>query len=1039
MSVFDAEAILSELKSFQRDAVDHVIDRFYESADASRRFLVADETGLGKSVVARGVIARVIDQLENDDTVDRIDVVYICSNADLAQQNLQRLNVTGNPHLAFTSRLSLLALESRRLSGTAIDGKVVNLVSFTPGTSFNNGSWRTGSKEERALLHVILNDELLHNSAETHASRLLFQGTVRTQSSFSECVDWIRRVLDGAVHEPILTAFRSSAVELGLLTRYQHLVGEIVQDGLPENMDAIRALTAELRGALARASVETLEPDLVILDEFQRFSHLLDPETGGEAAELAHHLFDYGQAKVLLLSATPYKAYTAAKDSSDEDHYTDFIAILGFLAGGPTADLSEVKRLFGAYGDGIAAGAPVDDILAALRERLLRWMSRTERPQLGDDGMLRERVITSSAPTPADLIGFAGLKRLAEELGAPISIEYWKSIPYFGNFMESYQASRALDRRLDEVDSAEAIQPFLAALETLDAEALRSYEEVRFENGYLRALADDMLGSGLWKLLWLPPSMPYLEPAGAFGDARVAAATKRLVFSSWTATPTAIASLLSYEAERLTAFGSTRLSRNTPEARKNLASRLNWAMVDGKANAMSTLALFWPHSALAARADPLSIARLHAGAPVSAVMAEEGVAASLGGEEASTQAWQAFFRMPGAVPTGLTAFDLTAALGARGAESDEDLQSSAGLQAHVDAAFVASQPGTVLSHESLARLALHSPGNIAYRALSRLRTTDDATTEKGLWNAAALLSNGLRSLFNRLETTLLLDQLDSTEEPYWLVVLRYCADGNLQSSMDEYLFQLRSETGGAALTDGLLLQLAGRAHEAVTLRPSTYRARDLANPTTSIPFTARFALRYGGKQQETESARQPEIRNAFNSPFWPFVLASTSVGQEGIDFHWWSHEVLHWNLPSNPVDFEQREGRVNRFAGHAVRKNIAAAHWCDVLASTEANPWRLAFEAASTGRSDLGEFAPYWIYPGDAKVERQIITYPLSRDIEKVERLKDALTLYRLTLGQPRQQDMLEMMQRCGVNPAQVAKLDLSPPVRDRRKKNECS
>ena len=65
-------------------------------------------------------------------------------------------------------------------------------------------------------------------------------------------------------------------------------------------------------------------------------------------------------------------------------------------------------------------------------------------------------------------------------------------------------------------------------------------------------------------------------------------------------------------------------------------------------------------------------------------------------------------------------------------------------------------------------------------------------------------------------------------------------------------------------------------------------------------------------------------------------------------------------------------------------------------------------------------------------MERQIITYPLSRDIEKVERLKDALTLYRLTLGQPRQQDMLEMMQRRGVNPSQVAKLDLSPPMRDR-------
>src|SRR5699024_11013379 len=38
----------------------------------------------------------------------------------------------------------------------------------------------------------------------------------------------------------------------------------------------------------------------------------------------------------------------------------------------------------------------------------------------------------------------------------------------------------------------------------------------------------------------------------------------------------------------------------------------------------------------------------------------------------------------------------------------------------------------------------------------------------------------------------------------------------------------------------------------------------------------------------------------FNSPFWPFVLASTSVGQEGLDFHTYSHAVVHWNLPPTP-------------------------------------------------------------------------------------------------------------------------------------------
>ncbi len=51
-------------------------------------------------------------------------------------------------------------------------------------------------------------------------------------------------------------------------------------------------------------------------------------------------------------------------------------------------------------------------------------------------------------------------------------------------------------------------------------------------------------------------------------------------------------------------------------------------------------------------------------------------------------------------------------------------------------------------------------------------------------------------------------------------------------------------------------------------------------------------------------------------------LATTSVGQEGLDFHLYSHAILHWNLPSNPVDLEQREGRVHRFKGHAVRKNL---------------------------------------------------------------------------------------------------------------------
>jgi hypothetical protein len=109
-----------------------------------------------------------------------------------------------------------------------------------------------------------------------------------------------------------------------------------------------------------------------------------------------------------------------------------------------------------------------------------------------------------------------------------------------------------------------------------------------------------------------------------------------------------------------------------------------------------------------------------------------------------------------------------------------------------------------------------------------------------------------------------------------------------------------------------------------------------------------------------------------------------------------------------------------------VRKNVAAAHRHEALVAGN-DPWNAAFTAAEAVVTGHGEFAPYWIYPGAAKVERQLISHPLSRDVAKIQGLKDALALYRLTMGQARQQDMLDMMQRRGVESRSVALLDLRP------------
>ena len=57
--------------------------RLYLAEDSTRRFLVADEVGLGKTFVAAGVIALAIDHLCRHST-PRVDIVYICSNQAIA-------------------------------------------------------------------------------------------------------------------------------------------------------------------------------------------------------------------------------------------------------------------------------------------------------------------------------------------------------------------------------------------------------------------------------------------------------------------------------------------------------------------------------------------------------------------------------------------------------------------------------------------------------------------------------------------------------------------------------------------------------------------------------------------------------------------------------------------------------------------------------------------------------------------------------------------------------------------------------------------
>ena len=1056
MNRYLAAPYLDDLSNFQRRTVNHVFHQLYGPTQA-KRFLVADETGLGKTRVARGLIARAIEHLQDDESVQRIDVVYVCSNSDLAQQNITRLNVTGEEAIPFASRLTMLGSETQRLTRRKgrTTAKPVNLVSFTPGTSFEHGH-SLGQSKERAMLLIAITAIHPLGGYETTAAHRLLQGQVRTVERFRQTVDELRYQMgDVGIDPPILRAFRRS-IKLGgrssLLNRFLELVDEMgrkrsVPDDLyGRNVEVVR----EMRAALARASVETLEPDLVILDEFQRFRHLLDPDT--PAGELAHHLFEFEAAKVLLLSATPYKPFTYAEETG-EDHASDLFNTLGFLAKGRhDVDMDQIRAQLREYRDVVTRGHDGQQVIPGLRTNLLKVMSRAERPVLSEGAMSVEHVRTATNVTAEDLLGYAALHRVGDVVSLErdrglVTTEYWKSAPYFINFCEGYR----LGQRIGDAPSSDALDGALKGTQQISGRALQRFRPLDPGNPRLRALVQDTLDQGWWRLLWMPPSLPYVAPSGPYAEPSVQGITKRLVFSSWTATPTAVAAILSYEAERRMAAG-TNYTEYTPENRRRLAKHLQYPLRGGAPARMSTLLLQWPMAELAAAVDPLRAVREAGGSALSSstlrAWARRRVEQLLDlgtmeidspSEETSNELreadWRAVFAQPGNWPAEDEVSDeeLSYLLSGRASDEEEEVEDLGGLAAHISRARTALSEGPVEATpdtvDVLAEVALFSPGNIALRALTRLVPEDDRAEDVALFEAAAILANGLRSLFNRPDAIKVVERVDGTNRPYWRQVLAYCAAGNLEAVLDEYLHHLVQDLRNGPVTGDVLVDLAGHAANALSLRTSSQRALDASDLDSALSFVPRFALRYGGRRATGEDARQPEVRQAFNSPFWPFVLASTSVGQEGVDFHWWCHAVFHWNIPANPVDFEQREGRVDRYRGHAIRKNIAARHGASVLTPGDTgHPWDRLYEAAHDFDEQYGGFAPDWVYPGSAKIERHVAPILLSSDAGKYARIKRDVALYRLTFGQPRQEDLLELLRRhqLGVDLRDL-RIDLAP------------
>ena len=137
MSGTKTERILSSLKDFQRDTVDWVFSRMYDGPSPALRFLIADEVGLGKTKVAAGIVARAVQRMREEEPDRRVDVIYICSNAGIARQNISRLNVTESACHDLPDRITLLPRDVKRLKDNAVNFIALHLACSANFFSFH--------------------------------------------------------------------------------------------------------------------------------------------------------------------------------------------------------------------------------------------------------------------------------------------------------------------------------------------------------------------------------------------------------------------------------------------------------------------------------------------------------------------------------------------------------------------------------------------------------------------------------------------------------------------------------------------------------------------------------------------------------------------------------------------------------------------------------------------------------------------------------------------------------------------------------------
>ncbi len=980
------------LARFQEATVDAAL-KVLSSEIGPRRFLVADEVGLGKTIVARTVIERL--QVLSPDR--RLNVFYITSGQAIAEQNRQRLAGEGGTEQP-DDRLSLLATAPHSA------GRGARVYALTPLTSFPAvARGGRGRVAERALLTVLL--QRLRFRQE------LIEPGVKPQTWNDNITYWKRNFRRLLSPNKLPLAFHRSLTTL-LNT--------------DDPLDLLRAKSADkggrsyclhaMRCALALTALhrKDVHPDLIILDEFQKFPWVLHHDSekvDAMTAQLIGDLYSGGgktQPALLLLSATPYRL----RSDKEGDSHREFYRVISFLAGGGTPGERTVKKLvedFSVLRSGlfklgasesstsIESREPLDDVRDRIETTLRKFVARTERtddPTYAKVEAAPPLLTTLTSGDIAVFDDFAWRFRQAVETGNPSArrasgtvVPLWHSVPYpmqtLGPSYRAWNVARAITNR--PLSSG-------CSLPAAGVKPGESHPKLRRLSEYLRQDSSN-------RLPWLPPTLPWWELGGDW--AKAGRLGKLLIFSGFKASPSAISAILSQDIEKELRGRSISYDRLWESSRfRDPGIKPNPALYS----------LFFPWPMLLEIQPPkqLNLTRAEARQAIKAQFVGRLNGWRFDGAGKPRPLWKLVSLVCKVTPLVEKVID-----GANVGRSNSSLAMSVAKWRNAAAA-----PKMLSQRELdlLSEFALAAPGVVLARAF--IRHWPESRDHQSLSQLFEIAWSGLRPYLGCRLFDGALAPRDSRKRRRRNVgddqraLMAAIIEGNLKSALDEN-FAMTRRSSPPKLNKVLReLQQSLRLHVGRTRLQEKPGARPLAtNSRSSYHYRTHIAIPF--QVTEVEGAlpgeqgkplHQDVLRRAFNSPLWPHTLVTTSVGQEGLDFHVWCDQLLHWDLPNNPIDLEQREGRVNRFAGLAIRRALTREPG-KLLATcpSDASPWALIFDEnqfVPVSNEKPSGLAPWWVLEG-ALPNTMVIELPLSRQVHRLKRLRDDLLLYRLALGQP--------------------------------------